>query len=79
MPCPAGIPINNCARMVPMMSRGPVAPWVTPEKQAEMARIEQCLDCGQCIKKCPYNLNTPQLLRQNLEGYNKILADLGLK
>lgn len=79
MPCPVGIPINNCARMVPMMSRGPVAPWVTPEKQAEMARIEQCLDCGQCIKKCPYNLNTPQLLRQNLEGYNKILADLGLK
>ncbi len=76
MPCPVGIQINNCARMVPMMSRGPVAPWVTPEKQAEMEKITQCLDCGQCVKKCPYNLNTPQLLRQNLDGYRKIVAEL---
>ena len=77
MPCPVGIPINNCARMVLMMTRGPVAPWITEEKQEEMERIEKCIDCGQCKKRCPYELDTPQLLRENLEGYRKIAAEHG--
>ena len=75
MPCPVGIPINNCARMVLMMTRGPVAPWITEEKQEEMERITKCIDCGQCKKRCPYELDTPELLRQNLEGYRKIVAE----
>ena len=75
MPCPVGIPINNCARMVLMMSRGPVAPWITDEKQEEMERIEKCINCGQCRKRCPYELDTPQLLRENLEGYRKIVTE----
>lgn len=76
MPCPAGIQINNCARMVAMITRSPIEPWITPEKQAEMEKINQCLDCGQCTKRCPYNLDTPRLLRENLEGYREILAKL---
>ena len=75
MPCPVGIPINNCARMVLMMTRGPVAPWITPEKQEEMNRITKCIDCGQCKKRCPYDLDTPALLRENLEGYLKIVEE----
>lgn len=79
MPCPVGIQINNCARMVAMITRSPIEPWITPEKQAEMEKINQCLDCGQCAKKCPYNLDTPRLLRENLKGYREILAKLEAK
>lgn len=79
MPCPVGIQINNCARMVAMITRSPIEPWITPEKQAEMEKINQCLNCGQCVKKCPYNLDIPRLLRENLKGYREILAKLEAK
>ena len=74
MPCPAGILINNCARMSLMLRRAPSKNWLTKEMQAEMAKIEDCLNCQQCMKKCPYELNTPELLRKNLADYRKVLA-----
>jgi len=74
MPCPAGIPINNCARMSLLLRRAPSASWLSETWQENMRKIEGCLDCGQCRKKCPYELNTPELLRKNYEDYKKVLA-----
>lgn len=74
MPCPADIMINNCARMSLMLRRSPSKAWLTEDMQAEMAKIENCLNCRQCVSKCPYELNTPELLRKNLEDYKKVLA-----
>ena len=74
MPCPAGIEINQCARMSQLIRRSPSAGWLTKESQAMMMKIENCLNCGQCKKKCPYGLDTPALLRQNLADYKEILA-----
>lgn len=74
MPCPAGIMINQCARMSLMLRRAPSKAWLTPQMQAEMKKIEVCLHCNQCMKKCPYELNTPELLEKNYEDYKKVLA-----
>ena len=74
MPCPAGIMINQCARMSLMLRRAPSKAWLTPEMQAEMKKIEGCLHCNQCMSKCPYELNTPELLQKNYEDYKKVLA-----
>lgn len=74
MPCPAGIEINNCARMSLMIRRSPSAGWLTPEAQAKMMKIEECLHCEKCMSKCPYHLNTPELLQKNLKDYKEILA-----
>lgn len=73
MPCPAGIEINNCARMSLMLRRAPEANWLSEEWQEKMAKIEDCLHCGQCMKKCPYGLNTPELLAKNYEDYKTFL------
>lgn len=74
MPCPAGIEINNCARMSLMLRRAPSEEWLTEEWQGKMAKIESCLHCNKCMSKCPYELNTPELLKKNLMDYKRVLA-----
>lgn len=73
-PCTVGIVINQCARMSQMIRRAPSQAWLTDYWQTEMARIADCIDCGACMKRCPYELNIPELLRKNYEDYNNILA-----
>ena len=73
MPCPAGIEINNCARMSLMLRRAPSEAWLTEEWQEKMKKIEGCMHCGQCMEKCPYGLNTPELLAKNYEDYKTFI------
>ncbi len=73
MPCTVGIEINNCARMSLLLRRAPTQMHLTPEWQAKMMKIEDCVDCGKCLSKCPYGLNTPELLRKNLADYKTFL------
>lgn len=82
MPCPVGIEINNCARMSLMLRRSPTAGWLTPAAQEKMHRIADCLECGQCASRCPYGLDTPNLLKRNYADYLDILSgktDVGQK
>lgn len=74
MPCPMGIQINNCARMSLMLRRAPSADWLNEHWQQEMAKIPNCLDCNQCARQCPYELDTPTLLRKNYADYQRVLA-----
>lgn len=74
MPCPVGIEINNCARMSLLLRRSPSELQLTEEVQAKMKKIEDCLNCGQCKSKCPYELDTPALLAKNYEDYKQVLA-----
>ena len=74
MPCPAGIEINNCARMSLMLRRAPSKAWLTPAWQEKMKKIEGCLNCRKCTKACPYELSTPELLKKNYEDYKRVLA-----
>ena len=69
-----GIQINSCARMSQLIRRSPSAGWLSEKSQQMMMDIEKCIGCGQCKSKCPYELDTPTLLKQNLEDYKNILA-----
>ena len=73
MPCPVGIEINTCARISLLLRRSPAEGWLTPENQAMMAKVENCLHCGQCKSKCPYGLDTPRLLEENYREYKTYL------
>ena len=44
------------------------------ENQKKMLAIDSCIGCGQCKAKCPYGLDTPELLKLNLEDYKNILS-----
>ena len=74
MPCPAGIEINTCARMSLLLRRSPSAGHLSEASQAKMMKIKDCLHCNKCASKCPYGLNTPELLARNLKDYEEILA-----
>ncbi len=74
MPCPAGIEINNSARMSLLLRRAPSAGYLGEEWQEKMMKIENCLHCNKCRSKCPYGLDTPALLQKNLEDYKNVLA-----
>ena len=74
MPCTVGIEINNCNRMSLMLRRAPSENWLSENWQKNMAKIEECVNCGACLKKCPYELDIPRLLKKNLEDYRNVLA-----
>ena len=73
MPCPMGIEINTCARMSLLLRRSPTAGHLTEKSQAMMQKIESCVECGQCRKRCPFGLDTPNLLKRNYEDYKTFL------
>lgn len=74
LPCPAEINIPTAARMSLLLRRAPSAKFLEPAMQEEMNKIENCIGCGNCTSHCPYSLNTPELLRKNLEDYRNVLA-----
>ena len=73
MPCPAGIEINNAARMSLLLRRAPTEAQLTERNQEMMKKIEGCIDCGRCKSCCPYGLDTPSLLKRNYEDYKTFL------
>ncbi|MCI9638559.1 MAG: aldo/keto reductase [Emergencia sp.] len=73
MPCPAGIKINDCARMSLMIRRAPTGIYMDQAHQEDMEQIAECLHCNQCKERCPYGLDTPALLEKNLKDYREQL------
>lgn len=69
MPCPVGIKINNAARMPQLLRRAVYQNFITDEWADEMEKIEDCIGCKACTAKCPYQLDTPQLLKAALVDF----------
>ena len=74
MPCPMHIAINQCARMSLMLRRAPSQAWLSEHWQAEMTKVDSCVECGLCMTRCPYELPIPQLLKANRADYLRVLA-----
>ena len=75
LPCPVEIPINMAARMSLLLGRAPYHGFVAPEWQRKMELITSCIECGQCRAKCPYELDTPALLKEEYRAYREFVAE----
>ena len=73
-PCPMDIQIHMCARMSQLIRRAPSENLLSGFMRDAMLNIENCTGCGQCMTRCPYNLEIPELLKKNLVDYKEILA-----
>lgn len=78
LPCPQEIPIPMAARMSLLLRRAPTRNFLTEDWQEKMMRIEQCTECGRCRARCPYELDTPALLKKMLDDYKAVLAAGGV-
>ena len=65
LPCPQGINIPQAARASLMLRRAPTGNTLGEEGIAMMKKIEDCVGCYQCASRCPYELDTPALLKRN--------------
>lgn len=70
-PCPADIEIFNCARMNMLLRRSPWKQYYSPEWREKMEKINNCIGCRACAGRCPYQLDTPNLLKYMLKDYNE--------
>lgn len=71
MPCTVGIDIRQCARMDMLLRRSPWQAYMTEEWREKMNKINDCVNCGKCSSRCPYQLDTPKLLKYMLKDYNE--------
>jgi aryl-alcohol dehydrogenase-like predicted oxidoreductase len=69
LPCPAGIPIPNAARITLLLRRMIKENFLTPEWQNNMRLIDSCTGCGHCREHCPYGLDPPELLKRQQKEY----------
>lgn len=74
LPCPNEVPIPMAARMSFLLRRAPYQQFLTPQWREAMHRIEKCTNCGSCSSKCPYGLDTPDLLKKMLADYDEFAA-----
>jgi len=72
MPCKVGIQIPTAARIALLMNRAPYQRFLSDDFRKQMLLIEDCEECGECKEKCPYELDTPNLLKENLKKYLKL-------
>ena len=75
LPCPVGIPIPMLARMRLFLTRGPWQRETSPEAQAKNATAEECINCGECASRCPYELNPAALVREHYAFYKDFVAE----
>ncbi len=74
MPCPEEINISLCARMSLWIRRFPAEPYLTEEYREMMDHTKDCSECYSCVDKCPYELDIPELLKENYEDYQNVLS-----
>ncbi|WP_296881371.1 aldo/keto reductase [uncultured Methanobrevibacter sp.] len=74
MPCPEEINISLCARMSLWIRRFPAEPYLTEEYQEMMNQTLNCMECYACVDNCPYELDIPELLKENYEDFQNVLS-----
>ena len=70
MPCEQGVQISSVLifqSAAKRLSREGVKGWIGKA----METVDQCVECGECEQKCPYNLPIPDLLKENLALYKQ--------
>ena len=70
-PCTAGIPISGVFLMEGYLSRYGLEDWAKARYGAFANHASDCVDCGLCETRCPYNLPIRQMLKSAAEKFGR--------
>jgi len=76
MPCPQGLPISFLHVLKNYYFLYDLKDWVWERLGALAKNYSDCLACGECVKKCPYQLDMPKIFS---ETWEKMQADKAAK
>ena len=73
MPCEHGVQIFPITVLKSFIKRFPASDlvkegWI----KDSMDSFKNCIQCGECEKKCPYNLEIREILKESMAYYNEI-------
>lgn len=69
-PCPKGIDIPGIFVLTNYIKRYDLAKWAKDRYSSLKAKAKDCVECGCCEKKCPYNLPIRKMLKQSKEVFD---------
>jgi predicted aldo/keto reductase-like oxidoreductase len=72
MPCPQGLPISFLHVLKNYYFLYDLKDWAWERINSLAKTYKDCAACGECVKKCPYYLDMPNIFR---ETWGKMLAD----
>lgn len=63
-PCPQEIRIPIILRQLNYHKQYGLADWARGRYRMVEVKADECIECGQCREKCPYDLDVPELLKE---------------
>jgi hypothetical protein len=75
LPCPQEIPIPTVTFLKVFSRQIPKAEVVTEEHDRQVELAKTCTECRQCVERCPYNLDIPEMLTENVRFYEQFAAN----
>ena len=70
-PCPQGINISGCFLFEGYLSRYGLGEWAKQRYATLSVTASDCIGCGSCESRCPYNLPIRDMLKKVAEKFGK--------
>jgi len=70
-PCTKGIDIPSCFMFQGYFERYDLKDWAISRYNSMSAHASDCVNCGACLTRCPYELNIPLKLREVVKSFGK--------
>ena len=68
-PCPAGINISDIMYSHTIWKRQPLEKVFTGFFGKQLEEVEECIDCGECEDRCPFDLPIREIMARNYDLY----------
>ncbi len=74
LPCPEDIPIPTVTFLKVFSMQMPRDQVITEEHDRAVELAKGCSECRQCVERCPYDLEIPDMLKENIRFYESFSA-----
>ncbi len=80
MPCPQEVEIQPLMTLPLLWELWPLDLCLSEDSIGGYAKhavesAKNCIQCGECEEKCPYDLPIREMIKENIESYEKVIAE----